>query len=264
MVTPDQGSFGKFVPLDTRPFSSFNVVSVQSLREGGTDFIPPLADCLNRWRNGDSNGLLSRAVMLGQAQISTLAITMMVEVLEDKQAPHLFLTHSPTDNPAEKAAELERYSAQIAATLGSTEPLRPVRTVTLGLRTEPALTPVMVTTLGVSVSKETRRAIADDLNASSAAAKNATINPELLRWDPALFLAIMPGLVGPFIEPVMKGSVVAWYYIQDGVSETAPVEIAVSFTDSLIMQREAFEEILKEYDQAFLGGNFYRRISPIV
>ena len=264
MATPDQGSFGKFVPLDTRPFSDFNVVSVRSLREGGTDFIPPLTECLARWRNGDGNGLLSRAIMLGQAQISTLAITMMVEALEDKQAPHLFLTHSPTDNPVEKAAELEKYSAQIAATLGSAEPLRPVRTVTLGLKTEAALTPVMVTTLGVSVSKETRRAIVTDLNVSSAAAKNATINPELIKWDPALFLAIMPGLVGPFIEPVMKGSVAVWYCLQDGVSETDPVEIAVSFTDSLVVQRRTFEHLLQEYDKAFLGGNFYRRISPIV
>lgn len=265
MATLDQGSFRKFVPLDTRPFSDFNVVSVRSLKEGGTDFIPPLADCLDRWRNGDGNGLLSRAIMLGQAQLPTVAIMLITEELDVQQAPYLYLTHQPTDNLGEKMIELATHSAEIAQTFGTAEPLRSVKTVTLGFKRGAAITPIMITTLGANVSKDTKRGIAEDLDVSNAVAKDATINPDLLKWDPALTLGLMPGLVSPFFEPQFQYSVAAWYYVKDKTPQDVPVEIAVSFIESLLIQRKTFEGLLKVYEGAYLNPGFYRKLaSPIV
>lgn len=260
MATPDQGNFGKLLPLDSTPFSGFSVVTPKSLEEGGLDDIPNLSYSLEQWKKGDSIPMTTRAIILGQAQISTLAIMMAYECLDAQGAPYLFVTYPPTNYPREKTVHLEQHAETIADTLNTSEPLRSVRTVTLALKTELVLTPVMITTLGGSVEKDTRRAIATDLNASNPASKNATLNPELIKWDPALFLGMMPGIVGPFVDPWFARSVAAWYYLPEDVTATAPVEIAISFTDSLIVQKQAFEVLLGEYEKRVLEPGFYRKI----
>jgi hypothetical protein len=143
-------------------------------------------------------------------------------------------------------------------------PIKPIVTTTLHIPSDEPKT-VAVTSMNRRIDKADRAQIKEDLGplVSNKAMKSAKINPPPEIFDPFQRLGLKPGIIGPFvnISPVEPAPLDSWYYLREEDKAKTPVEVALSFCDSLILRGEDFNKLLAAYQQKFLGGVACRTIA---
>lgn len=89
-----------------------------------------------------------------------------------------------------------------------------------------------------------KEAIAGELripNPRRAARKNSTVNPPKEEFEPLLAYGQEIGTVSPFTPNAL---VQGWYYVVPELDPSSPVEIPFGFKKSLIVPRDAFENLM--------------------
>ncbi len=238
--------------------AAYNIATLETLqRPGALDQIPDLLTSLKRWKDDDFSLLLWRETVLGRAQVPMRSMMFAYAWLTHHQAPFLFLRHEPVGSIPEKRAVLAAHQEQIAPVMGLETP-KPVKTVTLKIGAEDPVR-VVVTSLDRNIDKAAKAAIAQDLGLPNSALKNMVINPED-GWDPYLHLGALPGVIGPFMMPRGNDHISRCYFLQDDTSAQAPIEVAMSYFESLILQRGTFERLMRDYEDQFITSNRYIHI----
>lgn len=239
--------------------SANHLVPVPKDYEATQEGLASIPTALSEWSKGNDNPVWSIAAF-GNGDYLTAGATQYISWwLNDTQTPHAWLYHRPLDL-TEKEAMFSLARAAIAEKIGSNEPTRPVKTVTLSLPTEGSSSPyVAITSLAQQINNPVRRAVADSLGISPKVVKAARFNPPEI--DAPVTLGLQAGVVGPFLPLAAAERIRAWFYLRGDTSEATPVEIAVSQKDSLIIQRQGFESLIADYNKDFLQG--YAQFIPI-
>ncbi|MBI2442306.1 MAG: hypothetical protein HYV40_00165 [Candidatus Levybacteria bacterium] len=76
-----------------------------------------------------------------------------------------------------------------------------------------------------------------------------TIGTSLSTFDPTRMLGMVPGVISPFF--IYRMPDVPFYYIENGGDPALPVELAIDYRNSLLIQRGTFEVLMQRFAEYF-------------
>lgn len=225
-------------------------------RPGMTAPYQSIPEALAAYRAGDPVPLLNAEVFGGKDRIGIKPLKYLDIWLGRTETPHVWVQHDPM-TLQQKAEMFAEIHDEVTTSLESKGNILPVKTVTLHNGKSPRFV-LAVTTLGSQVDNKMKAAIAANLTEASGVpvatklVKGGRINPPKEVFDASLMLGLEPGVIGPLVTRSNMDRVTRWYYVDEGQDQKTPVELALSQTDSLIMQKDAFERLLTDYEREFL------------
>jgi hypothetical protein len=175
------------------------------------------------------------------------------------------IRHSPCLSVQENKQAIEDKRQEIAATLGTSELPKVLKTVTLALpykykmpegypeRFDAGTAYVLLSGIGDFLVKEDlKKAIAAAVRVNSEARHNAIVNPSSERFDTEALLRVVPGLVKPILWPDSVGNLLAICYQHPQEADENPyVAVTVSPVDSILLPVGVFEASLTWYVNKF-------------
>lgn len=201
-----------------------------------------------------------REAQFGNRQIDTFAMWFLLSGLpHSRRSNYLIISHPPVESLAKKYELFEPLLPEVASFFDTDKALRPVKTVTLTNTTGNTPLRVLVTGVGKQIDGVARRFIGSDLGVSNKAMKAAVIN-SVDGWDPTIELGTKPGIIGPFLPRRALENLHGFYYLEDDLSESTPVDIALSDVESLVVTKAVFEEFMYYYQAIVFNSQEYKHI----
>jgi len=171
--------------------------------------------------------------------------------------PFALVQHGISRSVGEKATILAGQHDSIAGQLGQEAPVEPLKTVTLRVGHQEVPAYFIVSGIGnFRVDDQTKQDLLPPiqklLGTDTNVMRTITVNPPEL--DPR-YLGAEAGIVGPFIETFGRFPVRGLFYYVPSDYEGF-VAVAVSFTDTLIVQKSVLSLTINHWQENHLGIPF--------
>lgn len=247
-MSPDRS---RFLPPDLMAFSGQgNLVTLDSLRSAkARRHIIPLEEALGKLvSDDDPNLLISRTMQLPRAHMPIDAVALTYEMCVRSVPPLLYaiITHKHSYSVAEKAEILRQKRKEITAKLGSDESPTPIKTLTVEIEDSGVTRHFLLSGVGdFRINNQAKARLAEELGVSKSVMGRMKINPE--EFDTTLFIGLLPGVVGPFVQPHLLGNLVNVIYLKNAGESSGFVALAVSPIDTFIVERPTFELLLDSW-----------------
>ena len=250
---------------------------IESLPKRLPEHIPALAEALTKaLKEGDDSLLNKRAAALHRMQIPIGFLKYAFGLGHPvfgvgPSLPVAILEHELSSSAAQKAGILLRERQSLACQLNTEQMPEPLKTVTLGFKTEGIYAAVLVTGVGdFEINQQIKRKIAGPFQLSNSVADRAVINPEGI--DPASLVGLIPGVVGPFVNGKFDNSRLwAVVFLNKHPAADKFVAVAVSPWETMVVDQAVFRVSLNWWDERngwrrrhkndSIGVEFYARVT---